>query len=47
MAEHWDIAIIGGGTAGLPAAITAARGGARVILVEAAEELGGTLHLRA
>ncbi|WP_226631958.1 FAD-dependent oxidoreductase [Novosphingobium profundi] len=45
MAEHWDIAIIGGGTAGLPAAITAARGGARVILVEAAEELGGTLHL--
>lgn len=43
--SQYDIAIVGAGTAGLPAAITAARKGARVVLVEAAEKIGGTLHM--
>jgi fumarate reductase flavoprotein subunit len=39
----WDLIIIGGGTAGLPAAIFAARRGARVLVIEAAPQIGGTL----
>lgn len=39
------IAIVGGGTAGLPAAIEALAAGAEVTLVEKAERLGGTLWL--
>ena len=39
--------IIGAGTAGLMAAIHAARAGARVRLVDAADRVGGTLHLSA
>ena len=31
---RWDIAIVGGGSAGLPAAIFAARRGARVLLLD-------------
>jgi fumarate reductase flavoprotein subunit len=40
-----DFVIVGAGTAGLPAAIFAARRGAKVVLIDAADTLGGTLHL--
>lgn len=41
----WDLIVVGGGTAGLPAAIFAARRGAKVLLIEASAQLGGTLLL--
>ncbi|MER8656183.1 MULTISPECIES: sarcosine oxidase subunit alpha family protein [unclassified Mesorhizobium] len=40
---HCDLLVIGGGPAGLAAALTAARSGARVILVEEDFRLGGRL----
>lgn len=40
---EYDVAVFGGGTAGTFAAIAAARQGARTVLVEAAEFLGGQL----
>lgn len=43
--EQVDILVIGAGTAGLPCAMEAARGGARVLLVEQCEDVGGTLHV--
>ena len=43
--ERWDLIVVGGGNAGLPAAIFAAQRGARVLIVEAAGALGGTLFL--
>ncbi len=43
--NRWDLIVVGGGNAGMPAAIFAARRGARVLIVEAAGILGGTLHL--
>jgi fumarate reductase flavoprotein subunit len=42
---RWDYVIVGGGTAGLPAAIFASRRGARVLVIDAAPEVGGTLHI--
>lgn len=45
MSEFWDVAVVGAGTAGLPTAIFAAVRGARVILIEAADRIGGALHL--
>lgn len=39
--EMWDVLVIGGGGCGLSAAVRAAQGGARVLLVEKAELLGG------
>lgn len=42
---RWDAIVIGGGNAGLPAAIFAAERGARVLIVEAAAALGGTLFM--
>jgi hypothetical protein len=39
--SHADIVVIGGGSAGLCAAIAAARMGARVVLVERSDRLGG------
>jgi glycine/D-amino acid oxidase-like deaminating enzyme len=37
-----DVAVIGGGSAGYPAAIAAARGGAQVLLIERQPMVGGT-----
>jgi len=44
MSNAYDVIVIGAGTAGLPAAICAADRGARVLVIEAAAEIGGTLH---
>lgn len=39
----WELIVVGGGSAGLPAAIFAARRGARVLLLDHADKLGGSL----
>ena len=39
---EWDVVVVGGGTSGTPAAIAAARAGAKVLLVEYLSVLGGT-----
>ena len=41
MAERGDIVVLGGGPAGLAAALAAARDGATVTLVESADHVGG------
>jgi FAD dependent oxidoreductase len=41
MTQKWDIIIAGGGSAGLAAALTSARGGARTLLIERQTKLGG------
>ena len=43
MHEHADVLVVGGGPAGLAAALAAGRSGARVILAEQEHELGGRL----
>jgi len=43
VSESTDVLVVGGGTAGVIAAIQAARAGARVALVEIAGQLGGTM----
>jgi sarcosine oxidase subunit alpha len=40
---HTDVLVVGAGPAGLAAAVTAARSGARVVLVDDQSELGGSL----
>ena len=45
MSRKFDILVIGAGAAGLPAAIFASRAGAQVLIVEAADRIGGTFHL--
>lgn len=45
MSEVWDVIVVGGGTAGMPVATFAAERGARVLVVDAAADVGGTLHL--
>jgi fumarate reductase flavoprotein subunit len=45
VSDRFDVIIVGAGTAGLPAALAAAERGLSVALVEAAEDIGGTLHL--
>jgi len=45
MSQRYDVIIAGAGTAGIPAAIFAARRGAKVLLVEHADTVGGALHL--
>lgn len=42
MTERFDVVVLGTGAAGLTAAVTAAKGGARVGLFEKADEVGGT-----
>jgi hypothetical protein len=39
--KHWDVVVIGGGPGGIPAAVAAARNGAKVLLVEKYGFLGG------
>lgn len=41
--QHYDVIVVGGGTAGIPCALFAALGGARVLLIEKSPALGGTL----
>lgn len=41
--EHFDVAVVGGGSAGIAAAISAAECGARCALIERAETLGGNI----
>jgi hypothetical protein len=41
MMERWDVIVAGGGSAGLAAALVAARGGARTLLIERHQRLGG------
>lgn len=41
----WDAIVVGAGTVGLPLAIFAAQRGGRVLLLDIAEETGGTLHV--
>ncbi len=40
---EYDVAVVGGGPAGVPAAIAAARGGARVVLLQDRPVLGGNV----
>ncbi|MSO64805.1 MAG: FAD-dependent oxidoreductase [Alphaproteobacteria bacterium] len=42
--QRWDVIVVGGGAAGLPCAIFAARRGASVLVIEHAVQVGGTLH---
>ena len=39
--EHYDVVVIGGGSAGMASAKSAARWGAKVLLVERSEQTGG------
>lgn len=41
--EHWDVVVVGGGSAGIAAAVAAARNGARTVLVDAGPMIGGEL----
>jgi fumarate reductase flavoprotein subunit len=41
----WDAIIVGAGGGGLMASIFASQRGAKVLLLEAADEIGGTLHI--
>jgi fumarate reductase flavoprotein subunit len=43
MNQSWDVIVIGAGTAGMPTASFAAQRGARVLLVEQDDRVGGTL----
>ena len=44
MTQEYDLIVVGAGSAGLPAAIFAAQGGARVLQIEADSRVGGTLY---
>ncbi|MDP6723535.1 MAG: FAD-dependent oxidoreductase, partial [Pirellulaceae bacterium] len=38
---RWDVVVVGGGTSGAPAAVGAARSGAKTLVIEYLDELGG------
>ena len=40
---QWDMIVVGAGTTGIPAAAMGAKRGGRVLLIDAAERIGGTL----
>ncbi len=42
---NWDVIVVGGGASGLPTAIFSARRGAKVLLLEASDTLGGSLNV--
>ncbi len=42
--KNYDLIVVGAGTAGMPCAIAAAEQGARVLVIEKADRVGGTLH---
>ena len=46
MNHDYDVIVIGSGVAGLSAAIAAADAGARVLIVEADKQVGGSSRLR-
>ena len=41
--EHYDVVVLGGGSAGIAAAVAAARNGARTVIVDAGPMIGGEL----
>ena len=41
----YDLAVVGAGSAGIPCAVAAADAGASVLLVDKADDVGGTLHV--
>lgn len=43
--RQWDLIVVGGGNAGMPLAVFAAQRGARVLIIDPAAQLGGTLFL--
>lgn len=43
--ENFDLIVVGAGTAGMPCAISAAEMGAKVLVIEKSNQVGGTLHL--
>lgn len=43
--QNYDVIIVGAGTSGIPAALEAGARGLSVALIDAAEDIGGTLHL--
>jgi glycine/D-amino acid oxidase-like deaminating enzyme len=45
MSDFCDVLVIGAGTSGIPCALAAHAAGARVIVVDKAPEIGGTLHV--
>jgi len=45
MSGKWDVIIVGAGTTGMPAALFAAQRGAKVLVVDVADAVGGALHL--
>lgn len=47
MNSHAELVIVGAGTAGMPCAIEAVRAGARVVVLEQADRVGGALHVSA
>lgn len=42
---RWDAIVIGGGSAGLMTAVFGAQRGGRILVLEGADEIGGTLHI--
>jgi fumarate reductase flavoprotein subunit len=43
-ANVYDLIIVGAGTAGIPCAVAAAKNGAKVLLLDKADDIGGSLH---